>query len=80
MSVVTIVPYDQVPNEPLQRLLESFISREGTDYGVVERSLPEKVEDLREQLKRREVVIVFDGESESFNLITRQEARSLGLR
>lgn len=80
MSVVTIVPYDQVPNEPLQRLLESFISREGTDYGVVERSLPEKVEDLRGQLKRREIVIVFDGESESFNLITRQEARSLGLR
>lgn len=80
MSVVTIVPYDQVPNEPLQRLLESFISREGTDYGAVERSLPEKVEDLRGQLKRREIVIVFDGESESFNLITRQEARSLGLR
>ena len=80
MSVVTIVPYDQVPNELLQRLLESFISREGTDYGAVERSLPEKVEDLRGQLKRREIVIVFDGESESFNLITRQEARSLGLR
>lgn len=79
MSTVTIIPDGQVPPDLLNRLLESFISREGTDYGEVEHSLSDKVEALKAQLKRREIVIVFDGESESFNLITYREARSLGL-
>ena len=79
MSVVTLVPYEQVPAIPLRRMLESFIAREGTDYGAVERTLDEKVNALTSQLKQREVVIVFDGESESFNLITAQQARALGL-
>ena len=79
MSVITYVPYDQVPQELLSRLLESFVTREGTDYGEVERSLIEKVDDLRAQLKRKEIVIIFDGESESFNLLPRNEAQALGL-
>ena len=79
MSVITVVPYNQVPHNLLQSLLESFIAREGTDYGEVERSLAEKVNDLRDHLKRGEVYIVFDGESETFNLITAQEARVLDI-
>lgn len=79
MSVVTIIPHDQVPSTLLRSLLESFIAREGTDYGEVERSLDEKVNDLREQLSRGEIHIVFDGESETFTLITDQEARTLGM-
>lgn len=79
MSVVTHVPYEQVPADLLSRLLESFITREGTDYGEVERGLNEKLDELRAQLKRREIVIVFDGESESFNLLSSTEARNIGL-
>ena len=79
MSVVTAVPHTQIPGAMLSRLLESFITREGTDYGEVERSLSEKVDDLLKQLKRGEIVIVFDGESESFNLLPRAEARALGV-
>jgi hypothetical protein len=60
-------------------MLESFVSREGTDYGEVELSLTDKVNSLKIQLQRREILVVFDGESESFNLISAQEARALKL-
>ena len=79
MSVVTALPYAQIPSELLSRILESFVTREGTDYGEVERSLSEKVDNLHAQVKRGEVVIVFDGESESFTLLPRAEARALGV-
>ena len=75
MSVVTLIPYDRIPSELLVRLLEDFISREGTDYGVIERTMEEKVSDLRTQLQRGEVKVIFDGESETFTLITAQEAK-----
>ena len=79
MRVVTVIPHDQVPSGLLSSLLESFISREGTDYGEVERSLDEKVSELREQLNQGEIHIVFDGESETFTLITDRDARALGM-
>ena len=79
MSVVTVIPHQDVPGDLLRRLLESFIAREGTDYGEVERSLDEKVNDLRAQLSQKHIHIVFDGESESFTLITDREARALGI-
>ena len=79
MSVVTLVPYEAVPQVHLRPLLESFITREGTDYGEVEHSLEDKLNRLGDQLRRREIHIIFDGESETFNLITAQDARSLGI-
>ena len=79
MSVVTVIPYQQVPGNLLRNLLESFIAREGTDYGEVECSLDDKVNDLRNQLSRGDIHIVFDGESETFTLITAHEARALGI-
>ena len=77
MSVTTIVPYQDLPNDLLQSVIESFITREGTDYGLVEYSLEEKVQHIRSQLKKKEIYIVFEGESESITLITAQQAKPL---
>lgn len=79
MSVITVVPYEQIPPALLVKLLESFITREGTDYGEIELDMSAKVDDLRAQLSRKEIVVIFDGESETFTLITSKEARSLHL-
>ena len=79
MSVVTLVPYEAVPNIHLRPLLESFITREGTDYGEIEHTLEDKLNHLRDQLRRGEIHIIFDGESETFNLLTAQDAKSLGI-
>jgi uncharacterized protein YheU (UPF0270 family) len=77
MGVTTIVPWRRLDAETLKSVLESFINREGTDYGEVELSLEEKVAHLKGQLERREVFIVFDGETESVTLVTSRDAAYL---
>ena len=63
------VPLDALPGATLRALIESFVAREGTDYGDRERTLEEKVADVRRQLDRGEARIVFDPESESVNIL-----------
>jgi hypothetical protein len=66
------VPPDALSEATLVALIESFVGREGTDYGTVERSLAEKVADVRRQLARGEARIVFDPETESVNIVLRR--------
>ena len=69
------VPPDSLSREALRALIEEFVTRDGTDYGAVERSLDEKVAAVRVQLARGEVRIVFDPESETITLITAERLR-----
>lgn len=69
-----IVPYEQISSDALTALIEEFITREGTDYGDYDLSLQDKVQQVREQLQRREVVVVFDASLESVSLLPRLEA------
>ena len=74
---MVIIPYKELAPETLTALIESFIMREGTDYGWEEVSLDTKVSQVRRQVEKGEVVIVFDSASESVSLLTRQEAALL---
>ncbi|TNF35294.1 MAG: YheU family protein [Gammaproteobacteria bacterium] len=67
-----IDPKDLSP-DALQGLLESFVLREGTDYGAVELSLGEKVGRLRRQLEIGKVVIVYDEVLESVTILPAHE-------
>lgn len=69
-----IIPYEQLSSDALQGLIEEFITREGTDYGLEEVSLNHKVEQVKQLLKRREVVVVFDLTTESVSLLARSDA------
>ncbi|MEW7000207.1 YheU family protein [Serratia ureilytica] len=53
-----------------------FVLREGTDYGEHERSLEQKVEDVRRQLKNGEVVLVWSELHESVNIMPRGQFRA----
>jgi hypothetical protein len=55
--------------EALRGLIESFVNREGTDYGVRERTLEEKVADVMRQLESGEARIVFDVEGETTTIV-----------
>jgi len=68
-----IIPVEKLSTEVLQSLLESYITREGTDYGRLELSLEEKSRQLMEKVKAGEVLIVYDESLESFNLMSREE-------
>jgi uncharacterized protein YheU (UPF0270 family) len=61
----------------MQALLEEFASRDGTDYGAVEASLEKNVAALAAQLDKGALVLLFDGDSEQWDLIEREAAQAL---
>jgi uncharacterized protein YheU (UPF0270 family) len=63
------VPHSELPAETLRAVVESFVLREGTDYGERDASLESKVSDVMRQLERREAVIVFDPVTESVAIV-----------
>ena len=66
----TELPADQLSPEALRGLVEEFVTRDGTDYGVVERSVEEKIAGVMAQLAAGEARIVFDPETQSANIVT----------
>ena len=63
------VPYTELAAELLHAVVESYVLREGTDYGEREFSLEEKVAHVMGRLKRGEAQIVFDPETESVSIV-----------
>jgi uncharacterized protein YheU (UPF0270 family) len=66
---------DQLSPQALRGLVEEFVTRDGTDYGVVERSVEDKIAQVEAQLASGEARIVFDPQTESANIVL---ARDLG--
>jgi uncharacterized protein len=62
------VPAAELAPETLQALVESFVLREGTEYGVHEVPLATKVAQVLRQLQRGEARIVFDPATESVDI------------
>ena len=68
------VPWSALSPEALQGVVEEFVTREGTEYGATDVPLATKVEQVRRQLERGEVLIFFDEDSSSCHLLRREEA------
>jgi uncharacterized protein YheU (UPF0270 family) len=62
------VPHTELDADVLRAVIESFVLREGTDYGELEFSLDQKVTRVIRQLERGEAYIVFDPESSSVDI------------
>nr|WP_214649072.1 YheU family protein [Pectobacterium carotovorum] len=62
----------------MDNIIESFVLREGTDYGEQERSLAQKVEDIRSQLQSGEVVLVWSELHETLNIMPRNQLNARG--
>lgn len=59
------VPIAALEPETLTRVIEEFVLREGTDYGVGEYSLAEKVAHVRRQLEKGAAKLFYDEKSDS---------------
>lgn len=70
-----IIPWQQLDPDTLTNLIEAFVLREGTDYGEQERSLAQKVADVRRQLEHGDVVLVWSELHETINIMPRSEFR-----
>ena len=67
-----VVPYDELSPDALRGVLESFVLREGTEYGEREISLDQKVADVMRQLERGEAQIIFNAALQSVDIIVSQ--------
>ena len=68
IAPIQLAPDDLEP-DTLRAVIESFVLREGTDYGVRETSLEDKVAQVLIQLRRGEAHITFDPATESVNVV-----------
>jgi uncharacterized protein len=73
-----VVPHGELAAELLRGVIESFVLREGTDYGVQEFSLDEKVAQVLRQLEHGEAHIVFEPTSRTIDVIVSDAARRRG--
>ncbi|HEX4975539.1 MAG TPA: YheU family protein [Pseudomonadales bacterium] len=64
------IPCDRLPPATLQALIEEFATRPGTDYGENEVSLIEKISQIENLLRAKQVVIVFDENTESCDIVS----------
>lgn len=67
------IPQDRLSPELLTGIIEEFVQREGTDYGANEATLGNKIQQVKKQIERGEVVVTFDQLTESCNLLTRAD-------
>lgn len=66
------VPHTQLSPDALTGVIESFVLREGTDYGERDVAFETKVMQVRRQLERREAQIMFDPNTESIDIVVRK--------
>jgi uncharacterized protein YheU (UPF0270 family) len=71
-----VVPHTELEAELLRSIIESFVLREGTDYGEREFSLEDKVRRVMRQIERGEAQILYDPQTESVDIVGIVSARS----
>ena len=67
-----LIPPEMLENETLTRLIEDFVTREGTDNGD-ETPLETRMQRVRNALQKKQAVIIFDPESQQCQLALRNQ-------
>ena len=75
MNQLIEIPWDALEPDTLQRLVEEFVTRDGTDYGEQEVVLERKVSQVVNGIRHREYVIVFEPDSQATHILTRHQWR-----
>ena len=64
-----VIPHDRLSEDALRGVIESFVLREGTDYGEHEFALEQKIAHVLRQLVRGEAQVVYDPASASVGIV-----------
>lgn len=67
-----LIPWQELQTQTIENILESFILREGTDYGAIELTLEQKKQQLMHQLKTNQVVLVWSELHQSIDVKDKQ--------
>jgi len=73
------VPWQALSPDALRGVIESFVLREGTDYGEREVAWERKCAEVRRRLERGDATIVFDPGTSSVSIVETPETGRGGL-
>jgi uncharacterized protein YheU (UPF0270 family) len=73
------IPWKELSSQTLDSLLEEIVTRDGTDYGVQEKTTEQKVILARNQLKSGLATLYWNTELESATLLNKTDAERLEL-
>ncbi|NMP30416.1 YheU family protein [Thalassotalea sp. M1531] len=68
-----IIPYQDISPDTLDNLIKEFVLREGTDYGLEDVDIDQKINDVKVQLKLGIVIIVFSELHETVNILPKEQ-------
>jgi uncharacterized protein YheU (UPF0270 family) len=71
-----VVPYTALAADTLRAVVESYVLREGTEYGERDYTLTDKVAHVMRQLERGEARIIFEPISQSIDIVAAAHAPS----
>ena len=70
-----IVSYERLSPEALNGLIEEFVTRPGTDTGYTGNTLEQNMDAIKRQLRRGDIVIVFDESTRTANIVSKDELK-----
>lgn len=70
-----VVPHTDLSADALRGVIESFVLREGTEYGERDFTLDEKLTHVIHQLERGEAQIMFDPQSNSVDIVVSRKLK-----
>lgn len=65
------IPVDALDPDTLYAIAESFVLREGTDYGEIEASLKEKTAQVIQQLRDGEAILLYSELHETVDVVSK---------
>jgi len=68
-----IIPFEKLSKEALLGVIEEFVTRDGTDYGLLEPELEQKIERVLRQLEKGDAFIVYDEATMTTNIVLKDE-------
>lgn len=69
----TLIPFDSLEPDTLEKVLEDIVSRDGTDYGDYDLTVSQKCAQALAALRRKEAYLIFDTESETIKLVAKNQ-------
>ena len=68
-----IIPQDALNAETLEKIIEEFVLREGTEYGDHDVSMQDKIAQVKLQLKAKTALLVYSELHESVNIVPKDQ-------
>ena len=72
-----VIPNEKLSAQALHGLIEEVVTRNGTDNGYLQATVEQNVAMVMAQLRRKEVVVVFDESTQTANIVPVQNLRPL---